>query len=342
MAGWDTLKDIIRLEIVQRREEGCRVDGILERWEQAGDDETKLMACYERLSALRPAAEFPYEEPNGLDEIRALAAPGSDIGVERLMAQSGDVWNDRFLGAWLVRSVGCMLGKPVEHPPYLEGEGGRAGWENVKLWFEEASSWPIRDYVPKHSRAEQLYGLTISHWGEPCLKGQVSHVISDDDIRYTVLGLILLDDKGIEWDTWDVGKYWHWKLTYGQVCTAETQAYRNFAQVASHMESERPPGWESKLADVALHLNPYREWIGAQIRVDAYAYAAAGRPRLAAELAWRDARFSHVKNGIYGAMFVAGLHCGGFCRAGCRAHRVSGTGSNPAHVTAVGSRDGCG
>jgi ADP-ribosylglycohydrolase len=194
----------------------------------------------------------------------------------------------------------------------MHGANGQPGWENVRRWFEGADAWPVANYTPGQSRAKTQYGLDLNTKSHRSELENIRFMESDDDIRYTVLGLLLLEQHGLDFDTWDVGKLWHSRLQYSQVCTAETQAYLNFGQVTAHMQPEKPDDWPEKLAWVRTHLNPYREWIGAQIRADGLAYGAAGNPQLAAELAWRDASFSHVKNGVYGEMYIAAIIAAAF------------------------------
>jgi len=106
------------------------------------------------------------------------------------------------------------------------------------------------------------------------------------------ISLDLLKRKGAAFTPDNVLDLWIHRLSYDSVCTAEKLAYRNRVMGLSYPET-------------ASFVNPYCEWIGAQIRADAYGYVNPGRPEEAARMAWNDAAASHLKNGIYGAMWVA-------------------------------------
>jgi len=86
---------------------------------EGGADRLKrARALCDALANLKPSPDFPYEEPDELEQIRAhrpdgprhIAAPLSDEQLD-----------DKTLGAWLGRAAGCMLGKPVE------------GWRREKM-----------------------------------------------------------------------------------------------------------------------------------------------------------------------------------------------------------------
>lgn len=314
MPGWDSLERLIDAETRQLIEEGVEpaaaTDATAEahRRRLAGEDEHRVWAVFADLPRRK---DFAFVEPSDLETIRAERRGTAPVLT---FDPSEDVLLDKMHGAWLGRCVGCALGKPVEC--YMAERNGLKSWERQKTYLQAISpdEWPVRDYFPKASPGEERAGRVGCH---ASTREQIAFMETDDDIRYTVLGQIILDRYGRDFASSHVMHTWFDLLGYCHVCTAETQAYRN--AVIGHDQFRRVNHADPKKVDestdwtwITHHLNPYREWIGAQIRVDSYGYGAAGNPELAAEFAWRDARISHVKNGIYGAMFCSAMIAAAF------------------------------
>jgi ADP-ribosylglycohydrolase len=104
------------------------------------------------------------------------------------------------------------------------------------------------------------------------------------------LGLLIVERYGPDFTTDQVGSAWLDLLPYA--CTAEEKALENLRNGVP----------ASKAAEID---NPWCDWIGADIRADAWGYIAAGWPEKAAEMAYNDARLSHRRQGVYGAMYFA-------------------------------------
>ena len=293
MAGYDRLYALLIEELNQLSQEGRDIDveSYRTRINACNEDKAALMAIYSELCNLKCREDFPYVEPSELDEIYA------ESDVDSLPDDKyTPVDVDYFYGAWLGRCIGCALGQPVE------------GWASQRIidWYKNAGKYPIRYFVPTVSGSDRNEGLATDE--------HLCGMPLDDDTRFTVIFYLLLKEKGYDFDSWDIGSHWAWNLPFRFVCTAETQAYLNYINVDIFTPWWKPENAMELLKSerVNSYLNPYREWIGAQIRCDAFAYAAAGMPKLASRLAHTDAYFSHVKNGIYGEMFFAALIASAF------------------------------
>ena len=107
-------------------------------------------------------------------------------------------------------------------------------------------------------------------------------VPTDDDIIFTELGLLILEDYAPDFTIEDVGRAWLDYLPYTE--TAEKVALRNL--------KDGVPAAQAAAVD-----NPFDQWIGADIRSDPWGYVAPGLPEKAAELASLDAHISHLRNG---------------------------------------------
>ncbi len=113
------------------------------------------------------------------------------------------------------------------------------------------------------------------------------------------MALHFLEKYGRSYTSRQVADEWLALLPFLQTYTAERVTMRNLVY------GLQPPA-------TATYRNPYREWIGAQIRADAFGWVNPGNPRAAALLAIADATLSHTANGIYGEMWSAALVASAF------------------------------
>ena len=228
-----------------------------------------------------PKAEnYLYNEPSDLESIKALRKEYNFTPK----AIDKNTIERKIKGAWFGRICGCLLGKPIE------------GIRTKELLFllKETENYPMNRYILSTDIDDKLIKSISYYLKGKCWADTISYAPADDDTNYTVLASLLIDKFGLDFTPNDVLDMW---LTYQQkdaYCTAERVAWKNY------FNGFCPP-------NTAIYKNPYREWIGAQIRADYFGYINPGNPEFAAELAWRDASVSHVKNGIYGEMFVAAI-----------------------------------
>ncbi len=282
---------ILRAELAQRREEGFELGDLPERVEAAittGALAGSVELLWSEIEAL-PLPAPAHQEMQALEAIRA-SHPAGDGGVQRdPLDLSPSTLYDRIYGAWLGRCAGCTLGKPVELQTHAR----------IKAYLEAAHAYPLTSYFPVLDPFPA--GLELWKCYQGTALGTITHMVRDDDIDYTVLGLRILETYGRGFSSQDVAKAWLDNLPFNKVYTAEAAAYRNLA-------NDIPP------PQSAVYRNPYREWIGAQIRADMWGYVNPGDPERAAEFAYRDASISHSCNGVYGAMWAAACIAAAFAR----------------------------
>lgn len=271
---------LFKAELNNLRDEGCADAALLRQIEQAIEaqpDADADEALWQRIDAANAQLLADEKEPSDLAGIRAQSAIFHDFQPGDL---SGVDWYDKVYGAWLARCAGCTLGKPVE------------GWtrERIRAYLQAAGAYPLSFYIPVIEPFPQGLELWENYTGTTL--GNIRRMVRDDDTDYTVIALKTLETHGRDFQAEHIGGMWLLNLPYRSIFTAEAIAYRNM------VEGMDPP-------HSAAYRNPYREYIGAQIRGDMWGYVNPGRPELAAEMAFRDASVSHTKNGIYGEMWAA-------------------------------------
>lgn len=191
--------DFAALAAESRR--GREAEAAADRLEEA------LRQAEAAIRGLDPDPLLREREPDAYAAILALCDGGNTPKrPERL--------EERMTGAVLGRFAGCTLGVPVESWPVerMEALAAASGmaFPPEEYWRQVDRPWDVQYGVD----ARQRY-----------TRDGMDGVPVDDDITYTLLGLLILEAHGFDFATADVGRMWLERLPCA--CTAEDVALRN-------------------------------------------------------------------------------------------------------------------
>ena len=284
--GFNSYPTDILMEYNQSLEEGLDIEKYKALFEKAhgmenGEEKSRLCdELFEKVISADIRDDYEFEEPNDLEGIKKLCRSW-DIPSEK---PDREILKSKLLGAWTGRACGCLLGKTVEC----------IRSDELIPFLKETGNYPMYRYILSTDTTDEVcshykFGLKNKPYGDT-----TDGMPVDDDTNYVVLGQKIIEDYGRDFTSKNVAEAWLKYQSVYSYFTAERVAYINM------LKCIEPPS-------SAMYKNPYREWIGAQIRGDYYGYINPGNPEKAAEMAFRDARVSHVKNGVYGEMFVSAM-----------------------------------
>lgn len=286
---WAQPEDLVAHFFAQARYEGLDVSDEISAWVAAGGSEKAMLAGATPIPATA--------------QMRALARKIS-ADVEEKMHANPELDYEAFLnalpepskkampelntfhGAWLGRAAGCLLGKPVE----------KVQRDGIRAILQSSGRWPLSEYFTAVGVPPEV--LAAHPWNKQsaptCLQENINGMAEDDDLNYPLVALLTLETHGREFNTDHIADQWMKLLPAGKVFTAERVVYRNLLDGIPPLE-------------VGGINNPFKEWIGALIRTDVYGWVNPGNPKLAAQMAFRDAWLSHRRNGLYGAAMSAAM-----------------------------------
>ncbi len=281
---WEFYSSNLMTEYTQSIEEGLDIETYKDVFSAVSrlpkDDKKKKLGdiLFEIVTCAKQKEGYQYREPSELEAIKDLRKPYA------YNKNSAKNLENKIHGAWIGRICGCMLGKTIE--------GIRT--DELIPFLKETENYPMHRYILHSDLNEEILNKYKYGFRGRCYADAVDGMPVDDDTNYTVLYQEIIEKYGKDFTPFDLSRAWLAYQPKDAYCTAERVAFCNF------VKGFAPP-------DSAVYKNPYREWIGAQIRADYFGYINPGKPELTAEMAWRDASISHTKNGIYGEMFVAAM-----------------------------------
>ncbi|MEM7019586.1 MAG: ADP-ribosylglycohydrolase family protein [Pseudomonadota bacterium] len=286
------LRDYLTTVLKHKGAQGHDISAAREQFEQLGDSYDELIEFGNSLADLPIRPDWEYVEPYSWEDICAEMDPARATGpIDDVDPAS---MAETMEAAFLSCVAGCILGKPIEcNPSFAE----------LKAIGETVGEWPIQNYITTQfldeldrRRADNPRKRHRS-WATTT-RDNIHATTPDDDINYTVMGMLMIEEFGVDFTQDQLREKWLRNLPAGWTFGPERTQITNFAIQSILNFDYSYDHWTHSW-------NLGDELCGAAIRADAYGYAAPGNPALAAHMAFKDSSMTHVRNGVYGTMYIA-------------------------------------
>ena len=108
----ETLKERLQAVILNKGEQGHIIDGLEKELDSIDNSYDSLVNFTKKLSDLPLKDNWPYVEPNNLEEIWSESDPNRPLGLISTINLDDSI--KRVKSAFLGSICGCILGKPFE------------------------------------------------------------------------------------------------------------------------------------------------------------------------------------------------------------------------------------
>ncbi|MBA66521.1 MAG: hypothetical protein CL756_01230 [Chloroflexi bacterium] len=303
----DTLRERLHGVVLNKEEQGYDIQGLQDELDNLSDSYDGFVKFTKNLLNLKIRKDWSYVEPSSMNDILNEMDPSRPKG--QITEIDYEDSSKRVEAAFIASLCGCMLGKPLEQ---------KFTGHEIRKALEEIDEWPMSDYISKN--IENVLPKVHTSFPETA-REFINYVAPDDDINYTIMGMLILEKFGADFTHENMKELWIKHLPIGTTFGPESTKLLNsgmdlkidgrdrsafLAKGPNGPEKILPTDKPEDLIDVFNDiLNPGDELCGAAIRADAYGYAYPGNPAMASELACRDASFTHNRTGVYGTMFIA-------------------------------------
>jgi len=286
------LKNRLDLWLLTLNEQGYDISNMKEKAAGLPDSYDAIITFAESVVNLPLRKDWKYIEPLDWPEVEKEMDPNRNLVIKK--NENIVECSKKAEAAFLSSVLGCILGKPLEVAPDMA---------ELKAAGLSCGEWPISNFVSEKFLA--ALGRRHPSW-EDTTKGSINYVTADDDIHYSILGMINLENYGLNFNLDGMKNTWlnHQCLNfvfgperYIMACIGVNNLIENYNQ-----EENKSDSYYLRWSNI---FNPGSELCGAAIRADAYGYAFPGRPDLAAKYAYIDAIFTHRKTGVYSTMYIA-------------------------------------